>query len=118
LNFYTNIIKNLKKVFKHGHYMIEYSDHVIFYTKIGIRRCDVNFKVNDKNKDLLKIFAGGVVIIVLCLLVCLVHIIDIRVTYRERALKEFNNYLEIASQVLGNELEQTQLVVLSAKESI
>ena len=98
--------------------MIEYSDHVIFYTKIGIRRCDVNFKVNDKNKDLLKIFAGGVVIIVLCLLVCLVHIIDIRVTYRERALKEFNNYLEIASQVIGNELEQTQLVVLSAKESI
>lgn len=98
--------------------MIEYSDHVIFCTKIGTRRCDVNFKVSDKNKDLLKIFAGGVVMIVLCLLVCLIHIIDIRVTYRDRALKEFNNYLEIASQVLGSEFEQTQLVVLSAKESI
>ena len=49
---------------------------------------------------------------------CFIHIIDIKDTYEKHTVGDFTNYLDVASQFLGNEIDQTQMVVQSANETL
>ena len=72
----------------------------------------------EKNKSIMKILISGIIILSICLVACLIHVIDIRLSFSKEITEQFSHQLFSSKQLLNENIDSATMVAEDMAEQL